>query len=216
MRAAARLMVGLVGCLLLGTSGCGGSGGGDDVTGAGDVAEVSAADEVADSAVGGDVDDVITLEDAMATPIDDLRPNLMALVGEPQAFRIVFVPTALGVVRHETWDYLELGSRFDFIDGQLVLMADIDHAGDGAWYPGHLSPTDFEEGMDRDEVRAQLAGVELQEVDLAEVTGEGGTALVGGQLLVTFMDDVLASVETFVLEPDAQGDYDELIAAVTP
>lgn len=190
-----RPLVGVVGLALVALAACGGSGG--------------------DDATSGD-DDVITLSEAMSTELEDQRPSLMQVLGEPQAFRIVFVPVEGAVMRHETWDYLELGSRFDFVDGQLVLTADIDPAPDGSWLPGHISPTDFEAGMSPDDVRTQLEGVELEDVDLAEVAGEGATAMVGGQLLVTFTDGELTSVETFLLEPDADGLFDATIEAVTP
>ena len=156
------------------------------------------------------------LADVAAVELEDQRADLLAVFGPPQAFRVTFV-TIDGVdVRHDTWDYLELESRIDLIDGQIVLTSDLEPTPDGTWYPIHVDPLDFEAGMSPDDVIAQLAGIELRAIDLTEVTDAGGTALVGGQLLVTFSDGIIVSAESFPLDPDPDGLLAAIIEAVTP
>lgn len=165
---------------------------------------------------GAAIVDVPSLAEAMEVTLEDQRPDVRGVLGEPDAFRIALVPVEGGVVRHETWDYVELETRIDFVDGQIVLTADLEPVADGAWYPIHVDPSDFEAGMSPDDVRERLAGVELEELDLAEATGANGTALVGGQLFVTFTDGQLTSAESFMLAPDPDGLQAEVIEAVTP
>jgi hypothetical protein len=152
----------------------------------------------------------------MTGEVDDQRPDILAALGGPDAFRLAFVPVEGGTVRHEIWDYLELGTRLEFVDGELVFTAELEPLEGDAWYPVHLSPTEFTEGMSPAVVREQLDGVALEEVDLSEATGEGGLALVGGQVLVAFADGVLVAVETFPLVPDPDGEFDQVLEAVTP
>ena len=164
----------------------------------------------------GPVLDIPTFAEVTDVELDDERADLLGVLGVPEAFRIAFVPVEGTVVRRETWDYLSLEARIDLVDGRIVLTSDLEPVADGAWYPVHVDPTDFRDGMSPDDVRAQLAGVELRDVDLSEATGAGGTALVGGQLLVTFSDGEIVTVETFPLVPDPDGLQQDLIEAVTP
>ncbi len=162
------------------------------------------------------VPEIPDVSTAMATPLDDQRPEIRATLGGPDAFRLAFVPVEGGTVRHEVWDYLELGTRLEFVDGELVFTADLEPLEGDAWYPVHLDPAEFVAGMTPGEVRAQLAGVALEELDLSEATGDGGFALVGGQVLIAFAGDQLVAVETFPLVPDPDGELDDLLEAVTP
>jgi hypothetical protein len=156
------------------------------------------------------------LATAMAVELDDQRPDILATLGGPDAFRLAFVPVEGGTVRHEIWDYLELGTRLEFVDGELVFTTELEPPEDGAWYPVHLAPSEFAAGMSPEDVREQLAGVDLEEVDLSEATGEGGLALVGGQVLIAFAGDELVAVETFPLVPDPDSEFEDVLEAVTP
>ena len=201
-------LVGLVAVLAVGTSACGGSNGGD---GGGVVDD--GADGVLDRAPAVDVP---SLDEALASDVDDQRDDVRRVLGGPDAFRVAFVPVTGGVVRYETWDYLELETRIDFVDGAIALTADLEPLPDGSWFPHHVDPSDFVQGMSAADVGEQLAGIELQELDLSEVVDGDGTALVGGQLLVTFSDDVIVTAESFPLVPDPTGMHADLVEAVTP
>ena len=204
MRPGLRAMVGVVSVTMWSVAACGGSSDGSTST---DTSTDTSNDETIELPSLAEVADV---------ELEDHRADLLATLGPPQAFRISFV-TIDGVdIRHDTWDYLELESRIDLIDGQIVLTADLEPVPDGTWYPVHVDPSDFEAGMSPDDVTARLVGVELQELDLSEVTDAGGTALVGGQLLVTFSDGVIVSAESFPLVPDPDGLQADLIEAVSP
>jgi hypothetical protein len=195
-----RSVIGVVAVLTMGVSACGGSSG----------------DEALIDDAATQHTDVPDLAEALATDVDDQRGDVRAVLGGPDAFRVAIVPVDDGVVRHETWDYLDLATRIDFVDGQIVLTAELEAIDDGAWYPLHVDPSDFEAGMTRADVRARLDGVELHDLDLSEVVDPGGTALVGGQLFVTFSDDSLVTAQSFPLVPDPDGLQAQLVAAVTP
>lgn len=160
--------------------------------------------------------EVPTLAEIADVELEDQRADLLAVLGQPDAFRVTFVTVDGVAIRHDTWDYLALETRIDLVDGQVVLTSALDPIADGTWLPVHVDPGDFEAGMAPDDVRARLDGVELRDVDLSELTDAGGSALVGGQLLVTFSDDSIVSVETFPLEPDPDGLQADVIEAVTP
>lgn len=176
----------------------------------------SSGDDASTDTTSTDAGDVPTLADVADVELEDQRADLLAVLGQPDAFRVTFVTVDGVAIRHDTWDYLALETRIDLVDGQVVLTSALDPVADGTWLPAHVDPGDFEAGMTPDDVRARLDGVELRDVDLSELTGNGGTALVGGQLLVTFADDAIVSVETFPLEPDPDGLQADVIEAVTP
>jgi hypothetical protein len=161
-----------------------------------------------------DDDELPTLVEIADVELEDHRPDLLATIGPPDAFRVTFV-TVDGIdIRHDVWNYLELETRIDLVEGQIVLTGDLEPLPDGSWYPVHVDPTDFEAGMSSDDVRTRLAGIELEELEIDETPG--GSALIGGQLLVTFSDDVIVSAESFPLVPDPDGLQTDLLEAVTP
>ena len=160
-------------------------------------------------------EDLPSLQEALTGDLDDHRGDIERVLGQPDAFRVTFVPVDGGVVRRESWDYLELETRIDFVDGSIAFTGDLEPSADGTWYAHHVAPGDFEQGMTPSEVRAQLAGLELEELDLSDVVDEG-TALVGSQLLVAFSGGEIVSAESFALAPDPDGQLAQLIETVTP
>lgn len=160
-------------------------------------------------------EDLPSLQEALVGDLEDHRDDIERVLGEPDAFRVVFVPIDGGVVRRESWDYLEFETRIDFVDGSIAFTGDLEPSADGTWYPHQVAPGDFEQGMSPQDVRVQLAGLELEELDLSSVVDEG-TALVGSQLLVAFSAGEIVSAESFAFAPDPDGQLAQLIETVTP
>lgn len=143
----------------------------------------------------------VSLETALAVPLDDQRPAILAQLGPPDAFSIEWQTFDDHVVRWEEWAYLDFRSRFDFVDGELVWTLDADTAPDGTIYAHAFDPLAFEPGMSMAEVRALLPDLSLTELALDEADIAGGVMLAGDQILLGFDRDRLVLVQTFILAP---------------
>ena len=155
--------------------------------------------------------ETLSLTEALAIAPDDQRPEVLAEMGPPDAFSLRFDELEGQVVRWETWSYFDFGTRFDFIDGELLWTAELEPVPDGAIYAHFYDPADFRAGMRVAEVVEMLEdqgleGRDLQEINLSAVDLKGGVALAGNQILLGFQDDRLVFVETVILTPDAAGE----------
>jgi hypothetical protein len=155
--------------------------------------------------------EVLSLTEALAVPPDDQRPTVLAEMGPPDAFSLRFDELEGQVVRWETWSYFDFGTRFDFIDGELLWTVELEPVPDGTIYAHFYDPADFRAGMGVAEVVSMLEGQDSegrapQEINLGAVDLEGGVALAGDQILLGFQDDRLVFVETVILTPDAAGE----------
>ncbi len=141
----------------------------------------------------------MSLEAALAIPPDDGRPTVIAQLGPPDAFSLHFDELEGQSVRWETWSYFDFGTRFDFVDGELLWTVELEPVPDGAIYAHFYAPEDFRSGMTIAQVKALLDDQILDEIDLSDVDLEGGVALAGDQILLGFQDDGLVFVETVIL-----------------
>ena len=148
----------------------------------------------------------MTLEEALQVTPEDRRPTVLEEMGAPDTFTIHFQTLEGETVRFESWSYFDFQSRFDFVDGELLWTADLEPLPDGSLFPHYYQPDDFQAGMTVDEVRDQLDGKELLEIDLAEGDISGGLGLVGDQILLGFDQGQLVYVETLALSPDEAGE----------
>lgn len=158
--------------------------------------------------------EVMSLAAALAVPPNDQRPAVLAEMGPPDAFSLRFDELEGQVVRWETWSYFDFGTRFDFVDGELLWTVELEPVPDGAIYAHFYDPEDFRAGMRVAEVESMLADQGLQVINLSAVDLEGGVALAGDQILLGFQDNRLVFVETVILTPDSAGE--PLVLAPTP
>ena len=141
----------------------------------------------------------MSLAAALAITPDDGRPTVLAKLGPPDAFSLRFDALEGQSVRWETWSYFDFGTRFDFVDGELLWTVALEPVPDGVIYAHFYAPEDFRSGMTIAQVKALLDDQTLDEIDLSEVDLEGGIALAGDQILLGFQDDRLVFVETVIL-----------------
>lgn len=144
----------------------------------------------------------LTLEEALAGAVEDRRGTVLEEMGAPDVFTIVFEDLEGTTVRSEQWSYLDYGSRFDFIDGELLWTIDLEPVPDGSIYAHFYDPLNFTSYMSINEVRALLEDQELLEVDLTEADLPGGMMLVGDQIVLGFDQGRLVYVETLILSPE--------------
>jgi hypothetical protein len=141
----------------------------------------------------------MSLTAALAIPPDDGRPTVLTTLGPPDAFSLRFDELEGQSVRWETWSYFDFGTRFDFVDGELLWTVALEPVPDGAIYAHFYEPDDFQAGMTIAQTKALLDDQVLDEIDLSDVDLEGGVALAGDQILLGFQDDRLVFVETVIL-----------------
>jgi hypothetical protein len=153
----------------------------------------------------------MTLAEALQVPPEDARPETLRLMGLPDSFTIEWQELEGVRVRWEEWSYYDQGTRFDFIDGELVWTIDIDPALDGSLFAHFYSPLEFDDGMPLAAVRSLLSDQELDEIPLDEADIPGGLILAGDQILLGFDAGALVTVQTLILAPT-----DEALALAQP
>jgi hypothetical protein len=144
----------------------------------------------------------ISLDEVMATPAVDERPETLKLLGAPDAFTLQWQELQGQTVRWEEWSYFDHESRFDFVDGELLWTLEIDPAPSGSIYAHAFNPLDFEAGMSMAEVQAILPDIAMAQVPLDEADIPGGVLLAGDQILLGFDQDQLVYLQTFIVNPD--------------
>lgn len=150
-------------------------------------------------------DGSMTLEEAVDTAPEDSRDQVLSLMGAPDAFSLTWQPVGEHTARWEEWSYFDAGTRFDFVDGELVWTADLEPAPDGSLYAHQYDPTNFtaDQGLgDLRDVLNVLGPQDLVSVPLDEADAPGGELIVGDQILLGFDGGRLVRVETLILAPD--------------
>ena len=143
----------------------------------------------------------MSLAEALAVPAEDARPETLRLMGLPDAFAIEWQELDGQRVRWEEWSYFDQGTRFDFIDGELLWTIDIDPAPDGSLFAHFYDPLEFDDAMPLEAVRSLLGDQELDELQLDEAEIPGGLILAGDQILLGFDAGALVTVQTLILAP---------------
>lgn len=144
----------------------------------------------------------ISLDEVMATPALDERLETLELLGAPDVFTLQWQLLQGQSVRWEEWSYFDFESRFDFVDGVLLWVMDIDPAPSGSVYAHVFNPLEFEVGMTMAEVQSILPDIAMTEITLEEADIPGGVLFAGDQILLGFDDGGLVYVQTFMLEPE--------------
>ena len=144
----------------------------------------------------------MTLDEALDVPPEDSRPEVLRLMGPPDAFSLQWQDLEGTLVRWEEWSYFDAAARFDFLDGELVWTGDLDPAVDGAIFAHAYSPMDFDPTMTIDDVRSMFPEQTFEEASLAEADIPAGVVLAGDQVLLGFENGLLVYVQTFALNPD--------------
>jgi len=143
----------------------------------------------------------MTLEEALQVEAEDARPEVQRLMGRPDSFTLEWQDLEGQQVRWEEWSYFDQGTRFDFLDGELVWTIDIEPAPDGSLFAHFYDPLEFEEAMSLEAVQSLLGDQALDELPLDEADLPGGLILVGDQILLGFDGGKLVSAQTLVLAP---------------
>lgn len=146
----------------------------------------------------------MTLEEALAVPAEDRRPEVLRLMGIPDSFTLSFQELDGQPVRLEEWSYFDSESRFDFVDGELAWTIDIPAASDGSLFAHQYDPLEFDPSMTISDIQAMFPDQTFEEESLAEADAPQGIALVGDQILLGFDGGRLVFVQTFVLSPDGE------------
>lgn len=144
----------------------------------------------------------MTLDEALEVTPEDRRPEVLELMGVPDAFTLQWQDLEGKIVRWEEWSYFDAASRFDFVDGELAWTIELDPPADGALYAHAYNPLDFHPAMTPDDARALLADQTLDEQPLDEADIPGGLVLAGDQILLGFDGGRLVYVQTFALNPN--------------
>ena len=155
----------------------------------------------ASSGLIDELDQAMSLEDALNTPLDDNRTQILEQMGPPDIFKITFQDLNGRRVRQEEWTYFDDQSRFDFINGALLWTITIDSVPDMSLNASTYNPLSFTDGMTVEQVQSLLNGQQLTQVDLADYGIPAGQALAGDQILLGFEEGRLVSVQTFEIEP---------------
>jgi hypothetical protein len=147
----------------------------------------------------------MTLEEALQVEAEDARPEVLRLMGVPDSFTIEWQDLEGQRVRWEEWSYFDQGTRFDFLDGELVWTIDIEPAPDGSLFAHFYDPLEFDDAMPLEAVRTLLSDQELDEVALDEAEIPGGRLLIGDQILLGFDGGTLVAAQTLILAPTEDG-----------
>ena len=143
----------------------------------------------------------MSLDQALAVVPRDDRPEILASMGRPDAFRITFETLNSTVVRYEEWSYFDDQTCLDFMDGTLVSTIKLDPLPDGSIFASDIDPQSFRADMSADDVKALFPDQQLLEVDATQVGLPGGVVLAGQRILFGFGQGQLVYVETFALTP---------------
>lgn len=152
------------------------------------------------------------LEAALMDEAVDDRPELLAYLGQPDAFTISRVVVEGVPLRVESWRYYGFGLRVDFVDGEITWTIDLEPVPEGTIMPAWYNPMDFELGMPTAAVSSLMeqsspaaftpelldasgAGEDLAETDL----------LAGDQIVVGLDQGGVVYVETIALFPEQEG-----------
>jgi len=148
----------------------------------------------------------MSLEEALAVPPEDRRPNVLEEMGAPDTFTIRFETLEGQIVRWEEWSYFDFNARFDFVDGELLWTVELEPAPEDTVFAHFYDPQDFEASMSEAQVRALLADQELASLPMDEADVPEGLLLAGDQIVMGFDDDQLVYVETFALTLEEAGE----------
>ncbi len=143
----------------------------------------------------------ITVDEALAAPMEDQRKGVLDSLGPPDAFTLEWQELNGKSVRWEEWSYFDFKSRFDFVDGELLWTLEIPAAPDGSVYAHAFDPLAFEAGMSVAQVKSLFPDLAFMDVPLAEADIPAGVVLATDQLLLGFDQDQLVYVQTFILSP---------------
>ena len=156
----------------------------------------------------------ISLEEALAVKTEDRRPEVLALMGVPDAFTLEWQVLNEQYVRWEEWSYFDFGSRFDFVDGELLWTIDIDPAADGSIYAHTFDPMIFQPGMSPTDLKAAFPDLPFMEIPLEEADIPSGMLLVTDQFMAGFSEGYLVYVQTFIMSPTEPLAYDADLAKI--
>lgn len=145
--------------------------------------------------------DVLALDDALEGTLTDRRPAAIEELGVPDAFVITFEDLEGVPVRSEQWSYLDFGTRYDFLDGELLWTVELESVPDASIYAHFYDPLEFSADMSTVDIEELLSGQQLETFDLGEGELPGASILAGDQILLGFDNDRLVYVETFILSP---------------
>jgi hypothetical protein len=143
----------------------------------------------------------MSLDQSLAVPPRDDRPEILKSMGQPDSFRITFETLNSKEVRYEEWSYFDDQTCLDFMDGTLVSTVKLDPLPDGSIFASDIDPQRFKATMSLDDVKALFPDQQLLAVDATQVGVPGGTVLAGQRILFGFDQGQLVYVETFALTP---------------
>jgi hypothetical protein len=177
-----------------------------EATSEGPVEETVALDEPATAAAEELEISAEMLAQALARETVDERPEVLALLGRPDAFKMSLLDVEGHTVRHESWWYFGLGTQIDFVDGETVWTLEVSPAPPGSISPAWYDPLAFEPGMSavaaiQLAAQASPAGLAPEIIDVSEGGQDlaGALILVGDQILLGILDDQVVYVETVPL-----------------
>lgn len=153
-----------------------------------------------------------TLGEVLAEETVDDRPGVIGYLGVPDAFTISEIVLEGTPVRVETWRYFAFELRVDFVDGEATWTMDIEPAPEDSILPAWYNPLAFELGMSATKAAdiaasASPANMTPELIELSE-GGEdlqGGSMLVGDQIILGIDESGLIYVETIGLFPEGEG-----------
>jgi hypothetical protein len=148
----------------------------------------------------------MSLEEALAVPVEDRRPRVLEEMGAPDTFTIKFEALEGQVVRWEEWSYFDFNARFDFVDGELLWTVDLEPVPEDTLYAHFYDPREFEADMSEAQVRALLADQDLVSLPMNDADVPEGMLLAGDQIVMGFDKDRLVYVETFALTLEEPGE----------
>jgi hypothetical protein len=143
----------------------------------------------------------MSLDQSLAVAPRDDRPEILASMGRPDAFRITFETLNSKRVRYEEWSYFDDQTELDFMDGTLVSTIQLDPLPDGSIFASDIDPQSFQSDMSADDVKALFPDQQLLAVDATQAGIPGGMVLAGQRILLGFDQGQLVYVETFPLTP---------------
>lgn len=147
----------------------------------------------------------LRIEEVFEMPVDE-RPNVIARLGQPDSFFIIFEESADGSIsRYEEWTYISQQSIFYFIDGVFMGSETMDYPTGLVAAPYWYDPFQFTDKTSLDDVK-RMVGNDLSEMEPSSEFGEDVMLYAGDQILVGFANGYLEYVETFVIEtPTEEG-----------
>lgn len=133
------------------------------------------------------------------------REQVKSLLGNPGAFEVSFELADGGrgerMIRYETWFYFELGSAFEFADGDVIGNMPVDDVRPLAILPRQYAPEMFRREMTVDDIKRLVAAPDaLVRIDAPAELGVNVVAYYGEQLMAVFDEAGLALVQTLPLD----------------